>query len=131
MSTALLFARVVLSAAFAVAAVAKLAGLGRFRAALESLGVPAAWRPALAVAVPLAELAVAVALVPDASAGVAGLAALVMLLAFSAVISRARARGREADCHCFGPLGSERLGRAALARNGVLAVLAALVAIAG
>ena len=42
-------------------------------------------------------------------------------------LSYANLRGRAPDCHCFGQLHSAPAGREALVRNGVLAVLAAVV----
>src|SRR6185295_449252 len=41
------------------------------------------------------------------------------------------ARGREPECHCFGQLQSSPAGRGTLLRNGVLALLAAAVLVAG
>ena len=54
-----------------------------------------------------------------------------LLTVFSAAIALALSRGRAPDCHCFGQLHSEPAGWDALVRNGLLAGLAALVAVAG
>jgi thiol-disulfide isomerase/thioredoxin len=51
--------------------------------------------------------------------------ALVLLLTFVVAIGLNMARGRNPDCHCFGQLHSEPAGWPTLARNGVLAGLAA------
>ena len=79
----------------------------------------------------MAELATAVALVPQPSAQWGGLAALVLLLGFIAGITNALLRGEAPDCHCFGQLQSEPAGRGTLARNVVLAAMAAFVTVEG
>jgi peroxiredoxin len=95
--------------------------------ALREFGVPARITNPLATLLPLAELAVAVALIltPTARAGAIG--ALALLLAFMVAIGINLARGRTPDCHCFGQLHSAPAGPTTLARNGVLAAVAALI----
>jgi thiol-disulfide isomerase/thioredoxin len=79
---------------------------------------------------PLAELALATALVPAATAPYAALGAGALLLAFAALIARAVRAGVAPDCHCFGQLHAAPAGRATLLRNGLLAALAGAVAAA-
>jgi methylamine dehydrogenase accessory protein MauD len=81
----------------------------------------------VAVVVPLAELAVALALVAKASAWWGALGAVVLLMVFLVGIGVNLARGKRPDCHCFGQLYSEPVGWRTLARNGVLVVLAGLI----
>jgi peroxiredoxin len=76
---------------------------------------------------PLAELAVAVALIPTLSAWWGAVGALALLLLFVAGISYNLARGRTPDCHCFGQLHSAPAGWRTLTRNAALAGLAGLV----
>ncbi|HVL25415.1 MAG TPA: TlpA family protein disulfide reductase, partial [Thermomicrobiales bacterium] len=78
-----------------------------------------------------AELGIAVALVPTATARWGALAALALLLVFIAAIAYNLARDRHPACHCFGQLHSEPVGWPILLRNGALAVLAAALALAG
>jgi hypothetical protein len=127
----LLAVRLALAVVLAVAAGAKLADLMGFRLALLDFAVPPRLLAPLAVALPLAELCVALALLPATSARGGAVAALALLVAFSAGIAVNLARGRTADCHCFGVLHAMPAGRGVLARNAVLAGLAALVAVAG
>ncbi|HEU4658413.1 MAG TPA: TlpA family protein disulfide reductase [Capillimicrobium sp.] len=127
----LLAIRLVLGATFAVAGAAKLADRKGSREALRGFGVPDGAVAPLAVALPLAELAIAAALLPARTATVAAACALVLLLAFVAAIARAVRRGEAPDCHCFGQLHSEPAGGRTLARNGVLAALAVVVVAAG
>ena len=94
MGLLLLVAQLLLAAVFLVAGVAKLADLAGSRQALRDFGVPAALATPLGTLLPLAELAVAVALLPAASAGWGALSALVLLLLFSAGIGANLARGR-------------------------------------
>ena len=127
MDIALLFARLLLSGVFLVAGVAKLADREGSRQAVVGFGVPGALAAPLAIFLPLAELAVAAALIPTATAFWGALGALALLLLFVAGIATNLARGRRPDCHCFGQLRSAPAGWRTLARNGVLAGVAALL----
>ena len=127
MDTAVLFARLLLAAVFVVAGIAKLADRGASRRAITDFGVPAALAGPLAILLPLAELGVAVALIPTVTAFWGAVGALTLLLLFVVGIGANLARGRRPDCHCFGQLHSAPAGWSTLARNGVLAVVAALV----
>lgn len=125
-----LVARLLLAAVFAVAAAGKLASRLRTVETLAEFGVAESIRRPLAIALPLAELAIAVALLPAATAAWAALAAALLLAAFTAAVARALLQGREVDCNCFGSLGSSRISRWTLARNLLLLALAGGVAIA-
>jgi thiol-disulfide isomerase/thioredoxin len=87
-------------------------------------GLPAALAAPLSILLPVAELAVAVALLPASTAFWGAVGAFGLLLLFVAGIGANLARGRKPDCHCFGQLHSAPAGRKTLARNGVLAALA-------
>lgn len=125
-----LAARIVVAAVFAVAAVAKLADVRATRSSLSALGAPARLARPGAVALPLAELAVACTLVPAATARPGAIVALIVLAVFSAALARVAARRDVVGCRCFGALGSARPSLA-LVRNGLLGMAAAAVAIAG
>ena len=127
MGSLVLGIRVALALVFAVAGAAKLFDLPGSRRSLSEFGIPARTLPIAAVLLPMLELATAVALIPPGSARWGALAALLLLLAFIAGITNANLRGQAPDCHCFGQLHSAPAGRGALARNGVLAALAAVV----
>lgn len=131
MLVAVSLSQLVLIVVFAVAGVAKLADLGGTRRAVESFGVPSRLAPAAAVLLPLAELAVAVALVPSATARWGALAAIALLLAFSVAIVRVLRRGTAVDCNCFGGLAQTEVGRGTLVRNALLGLLAVFVAAGG
>lgn len=126
-----LISRLVLAAVFALAACAKLARRAETESTIDAFGAPAALRRPLAIALPLVELAIAAALLPAVSAPFAGVAALLLLGAFTFFVGRVLARGEQVDCNCFGSLGPSRISRWTLVRNLVLLVPAAIVAGAG
>src|SRR5205807_6073500 len=101
MSLVLLLARLLLAAVFLVSGQAKLADLAGSRQALRDFGVPAALADPFGLLLPLAELAVAVALLLPAMAWWGALGALALLLLFVVGIGSNLARGRHPDCHCF------------------------------
>lgn len=120
-------ARLLLIAVFLVAGIAKLADLAGSRRAVAGFGVPSALAGPLGLLLPLVELAVAIALVPAASAWWGALGALLLLLLFIAGIGVNLARGRAPDCHCFGQIHSEPVGWGTLIRNVLLAAVAAVI----
>jgi peroxiredoxin/uncharacterized membrane protein YphA (DoxX/SURF4 family) len=122
-----LFARLLLASVFAVSGAAKLADRAGSRRAMADFGLPAALSAPLGILLPLAELAVAVALIPTTSALWGALGALALLLLFVAGIGANLARGRRPECRCFGQLYSAPAGWKTLARNGALAAVAAFL----
>ncbi|HEX5701393.1 MAG TPA: TlpA disulfide reductase family protein [Rubrobacter sp.] len=127
MDAALLIARLLLAGVFALAGVAKLSDLEGSRKAIIDFGLPVVLASPLALLLPLAELAVAAALIPASTAWWGALGALGLLVLFVVGISINLARGRKPDCHCFGQLHSAPAGWKTLARNGVLAAVAGFV----
>lgn len=127
MSTSLLIMRLLLAATFGVAGLAKLADREGTRQAILDFGLPANLGAPLGLLMPLAEIAVALVLLPASTAWWGALAAVILLLLFIAAISFNLVRGRQPDCHCFGQLHSAPVGRRTLLRNGVLAALAGVV----
>ncbi len=127
METALLVGRLLLAAVFAGAGVAKLVDRAGSRNALVGFGVPSTLVTPLAILLPLAEIVVAVALVPLNTAWFGAIGALTLLLVFVAGIGYNLARGRTPDCHCFGQLHSAPAGWPTLARNAVLTALAGML----
>ena len=124
-------ARIVLAVVFATAGAGKLLDLAGSRRAVAEFGVPERLAGPAGTLLPFAEIATAVLLLFPPTAQWGGLAALVLLLGFIAGIANAMSHGQAPDCHCFGQLHSAPAGRGTLARNAVLAVLAAGVAVEG
>ena len=131
MDIALLLVRLVLAGVFAVSGVAKLADRAGSRQAMTDFGVPQSLAAPFGVLLPLAELTVAITLLPAVTAWWGALGALALLLLFVAGIGANLARGRKPDCRCFGQLHSAPAGWSTLARNAVLAALAAFVVLRG
>lgn len=116
-----------LAVAFAWAGAAKLGRRRETAAGFADLRLP---RPgALALVVPVVELALAVALL--AAPAVGGTVAVVLLAAFTTVLVRALRRGGEVRCACFGQAGGAPLSWVDLARNGLLVGLALLAVTGG
>jgi len=108
------------------AGLAKLVGRDDFLRALA----PLPWLPlplvrAASGAIPALELAVAALLVAVPEVG--AWAALVLLLAFSAVIARELSAGRAFHCGCFGGAGARTVGSSSLLRNALLVAAAVAV----
>ena len=131
MSVAVLVARLVLAAVFAVAGFAKLADRDGSKRAAEGFGVPAALSGPVGLLVPLAELTAAALLLFGPTAVAGAIVALALLVAFMLGIARALSRGEQPDCHCFGQLHSEPASARTLARNAGLAGVAGFVIVAG
>lgn len=126
--TLVLLSSLMLAAVLATAGVAKLRDRHRAREAISGFGVPASFAAPLALVVPVAELAAALALVAGPARAWGALGALVLLVGFSLAIAWNLARGRSPDCHCFGRLHSSPAGPRTLGRNAALIALAGLVA---
>jgi uncharacterized membrane protein YphA (DoxX/SURF4 family)/peroxiredoxin len=131
MGTVLLLVRWGLAAVFVVAGFGKLSDLAHTRRVMIEFGVPASLTRPASVLLPLAELATAAALLPPGSARWGSLAALCLMVGFTAGIGWNLRRGHRPHCGCLGRVRSVPVGPATLARNGVLAVGALLVVGAG
>src|SRR5437764_13665199 len=118
MDIGVLVFRLLLVAVLTVAGLAKLVDRAGSRRALAEFGIPATLVSPLATLLPLAELVVAVALIPATTVWWGALGALGLLVAFTFGIGINLAQGRRPDCHCFGQLHSEPVGCPTLARNG-------------
>ena len=127
MDLLLLVARLILAAVFCVAGLAKLVNRRSAVQSLGEFGVPTVLVAPLALALPLVELAVAIALVPVATAWWGAVAALGLLLVFLAAIGVNLARGRRPECRCFGQMGSGPIGWQTVTRNLGLSALAGLL----
>lgn len=127
----LLFARLLLTVVFFVAAIAKLFDLKASRKAVSDFGVSTWLANPIGVALPIAELLVATLLLPKMSSWWAAVGALVLLLVFIVAISVNIAQGRKPDCQCFGQIHSQPIGWPTLIRNGALALCAALIVSVG
>ena len=131
MNIALISSSIALAVVFATAGVAKMLDRDGSRAAARSFGVPDRLAGIVGIGVPIAEIAIALMLLPTSTRWWAAVAALGLLVLFSAAIGRAMARGEAPDCHCFGQLHSAPAGWRTLTRDGLLALVAGFIVVAG
>ncbi len=131
MDYVLLIARIVLAAVFVVAGIGKLADLPGSRKAVRDFGVPERLAPVAGLLLPVAELVVAVALLPTATVRWGALGGLALLLVFIGGIGYNLARGRTPDCHCFGQIHSAPAGWPTIGRNAALAAVALFIVVGG
>lgn len=111
-----------------IAGVTKLADRAGAREAVVGFGLPSALAGVGALALPVAELSAGVLVLVRQTARAGALVALLLMVTFMVAIALNLLRGRTPDCHCFGQLHSAPAGPATLARNAVLAGVAAFVA---
>lgn len=131
MESVLIGVRFGLAAILIVAAVAKFIDLRGARSILAGFRVPPRLAAVLAPLLPVAELLIGLALIPGVAARWGAIAAVAMFLMFAAAIGYAMSQGRNPDCGCFGQLHSAPAGGTTLARNLVLAAVAAVVVVDG
>jgi peroxiredoxin/uncharacterized membrane protein YphA (DoxX/SURF4 family) len=131
MNDALVIARLLLTAVFIVAGVAKLTDRSGTQQALADFDVPPRLAESLLLLLPAAELAAATALVFPTTARWGAAGSLGLLALFVVGLTRVLRRGEAPDCHCFGQLHSKPASWMTVARNCVLALAAAYVALAG
>jgi uncharacterized membrane protein YphA (DoxX/SURF4 family) len=110
-----------------LAGFSKIADRGGFQGALREFGVPERLVPGLAIFVPVAELATACALLGGSTLPWGAVAAILLLVVFTAAIAVNVAEGRQPDCKCFGGLHKSTTGPRTLVRNLFLVALAGLV----
>ena len=129
MSFTVSLSQLLLAVIFTIAGVAKLVDRAGTREAAEAFRVSPRLAPAVAVSLPIVELAVAAALVPAAAVIWGALAAVALLLIFSLAVARSLRAGSTPDCNCFGGLAQTEVGRGTLARNLLLAAASGMVAL--
>lgn len=127
MPALLLICRLLLAGVFVLSGVAKLLDRAGSRTSLRDFGVPAAFAPAFAWLLPVAELACATMLLVPAVAWWGAVGGGALLVVFTLGISVSLLRGRKPACHCFGQLSSEPVGASTVVRNIALLVVAALI----
>lgn len=117
-----LAARLLLAVVFLLAGVAKLADRKGTAKSLRDFGLPPRLATAVSGLLPVGEIAVAGVLVPVSTAWYGAYGAAALLSVFTIGIGVSMARGRRADCRCFGQLHSAPVGWPTMVRNGALAI---------
>jgi peroxiredoxin len=128
---ALLLARLVLSATFLFAGLAKISDLRGCRQMLVDFGLPRALSNSTALFLTMAELVAGFALISSVSAFWGAVVAIVLLFSFIVGIGFNLLSGRRPDCRCFGQVRPTPIGSGTLARNAGLMCLALLVVVRG
>ena len=122
MDTVSLVASIVVGVAFVVAGGSQIAAGESWPVQARGLGAPT-WTIPL---VPWVEIGVGALLIAQAVPPWPAVAALAMLVGFTALIVNSLAHGRRPPCACFGAWSAKPIGPAHLARNAALIVLALL-----
>ena len=120
--------RLLLAVLYCTAAIAKFTTPQSTRRALESFGLAPRLKPAVQ-ALPLAELAIAGCLLLTLTYRLAAASSCLLLIVFSLVAGHSMRRGFGGSCNCFGRLHATPIGWSLLARNGVLFLASAAVAV--
>jgi thiol-disulfide isomerase/thioredoxin/uncharacterized membrane protein YphA (DoxX/SURF4 family) len=129
MDFAFLIIRLVLSAIFLVAAMAKLVKFDEAKDSVRQFGVPASISGQFLACMIVCESIIAFLFIFSQTSRPSGIAASLLLLVFSAAIIRVLVNGVSAQCNCFGGISQRPVGIFDLARNLVLILLAILVAV--
>jgi len=118
-------AAVGVAAVLLVAGVTKVAEPGEWRTQSTGLGV----RWPLARLVPFVELVLGALLLVQVQRHVVAWCALVLFLAFTALLVVRLAQGRRPPCACFGSLSAEPIGPGHVVRNSLFIALAVMAAV--
>ncbi len=131
MEIVLLLIRLFLFGVFALAGIGKLLDLPGSERAVKAFGVPDSLAKPVSIGLPIFELVLAFAFLTVATSWFAAVAAVLLISVFLGGMIYQIAQGNAPDCHCFGQIHSEPVGKSSLIRNGVFAVLALFLAIQG
>lgn len=131
MEIILLLIRIILAAIFSVAGIGKLLDLKGSEKAVKDFGVPEELAKPFSIALPVAEIAIALLLLPVSTAWFGATFGFLLLLVFIGGMIWQMAKGNAPDCHCFGQIHSEPVGKKSLIRNAVFALLAFVLVLQG
>ncbi len=131
MEATLLIIRLFLFAVFAVAGISKLLDRPGSIKAMREFGTPDEFTKTFAIALPFAEIVFAFCFLYKEMSWVGALGALLLLLSFIGGMIWQISQGKAPDCHCFGQIHSEPVGKKSLIRNIVFAVLALVLVAQG
>lgn len=131
METFLLVVRIVLVGIFALAGIGKLLDLEGAKRAVRDFGVPEILARPFAILLPIAELAIAVALLFVQTSWFGAVAGFLLLLIFIAGMAVQMFKGNAPDCHCFGQIHSEPVSPKSIIRNAGFAALALVLVATG
>jgi len=131
MEILLLLVRLFLFVIFALAGIGKLFDLKGSKKAVTDFGVPDVLAKPAAVLLPVVELSIAILLLPIQTSWFGATFGALLLLIFVGGMLWQIKQGNAPDCHCFGQIHSEPVGKKSLARNGVLLFFALSLVVNG
>lgn len=131
MDIALLIIRLILFGVFAVAGISKLLDPDGAKKAMRDFGTPDEFTDFFAVGLPFAEIVFAVCLLFVSMSWVGAAGALLLLTTFIGGMIWQMAQGNAPDCHCFGQIHSEPVGKKSLIRNIIFALMALVLLFSG
>ena len=106
------------------AAIGKFLDLEGAEKSVKAFGTPADLARTFAILIPFAELVFAVCLLFTATSWLGAIGVFGFLIIFIGGMISQLAQGNAPDCHCFGAIHSEPVGKKGLIRNGIFALLA-------
>ena len=124
MEIVLLLIRLILFGVFALAAIGKLLDPQGSAKAMREFGTPDEFAKTFAIALPFAEIVFGVCFLFTGMSWIGSIGALLLLLTFIGGMLWQISQGKAPDCHCFGQIHSEPVGKKSLIRNIVFALLA-------
>ena len=124
-------ARLVVATSLGLAGVTKLVDRQGAIDGAAALGVRDRWAPVVGTALAPTELALGVLLFVGPLERAAAVAALLLFVAFTVLLSANLARGSRPTCHCFGEISDAPIGPFSVVRNVVLVACCAGLAVAG
>lgn len=131
MESVILLVRLFLFGIFALAGVGKFLDLKGSEKAFMEFGVPAGVALPASVALSIFEIVLAILFLSTATSWIAAIGALALLLLFIGQMTYQMAKGNAPDCHCFGQVHSEPVGKKSIARNIVFAGMTGLLVVSG
>ncbi|HUR98653.1 MAG TPA: MauE/DoxX family redox-associated membrane protein [Pyrinomonadaceae bacterium] len=131
MDVIVLIIRLVLFAVFAFAAIGKFLDLKGSEKAVKDFGTPDEFAKTFAIALPFAEIIFAFCFLFVSTSWVGAIGGLILLLTFTGGMLWQMSQGNAPDCHCFGQIHSEPVGRKSLVRNIIFSVLALVLVVRG
>jgi peroxiredoxin/uncharacterized membrane protein YphA (DoxX/SURF4 family) len=127
MDVILLLVRLFLFGVFLLAGIGKLLDWEGSEKAAKDFGVPGDLAKPVAYALPLVEIGIALLFLFVNTSWIASIGGLLLLLAFIGGMLYQMAKGNAPDCHCFGQIHSEPVGKTSLIRNIGFAILSLLL----
>jgi peroxiredoxin/uncharacterized membrane protein YphA (DoxX/SURF4 family) len=131
MEIILLLIRLFLFGVFVLAGVTKLLDRKGSEKAVKDFGVPEDLSKPIATVLPVAEIVIGMLFLFVGTSWLGAIGALLLLLVFIGGMIYQIAQGNAPDCHCFGQIHSEPVGKSSLIRNIGFAILALLLVARG